>query len=407
MRLWMLNVRGNQKARVSRVRIGVIKESFPGERRVSIVPAVLGSLKKKGLVVAIETGAGGAAGYPDSDYESAGASIVADRRQVANHADVLLMVRGPGANPVHGALDLALTHAGQILVGLLDPLGAPEGVQLLAERGVTAFALELVPRITRAQSMDALSSMAGLVGYKAVLLAASAAPRIFPMMMTPAGTIAATRVLVLGAGVAGLSAIATAKRLGAIVEGYDVRPEVREQIQSVGGRFVDLGLDTHTLTDNSGYAKAQSQDFATRQQEALSPFVRLADVVITTAQVPGRRAPTLVTAAMMKGMKAGSVIVDLAAEQGGNCVRTKPGTSIEVEGVTVLGPLNLAASMPFHASQLYAKNITTFLLNLLDKEGHLSLNTEDEIVRQTLVAHNGEIASARVREAQLATQKTA
>jgi len=269
----------------------------------------------------------------------------------------------------------------------------------LAERRLTAFALELIPRISRAQSMDALSSMASLAGYKAVLLAAAHAPRVLPMMMTPAGTLSPAKVLILGAGVAGLQAIATAKRLGAVVEAYDVRPEVREQVQSVGGRFVDLGLDTRELADKSGYAKAASAEVLAAQQERLAQFVRAADVVITTAQVPGRRAPVLLTAAMQKGMKPGSVIVDLAAEQGGNCALTQPGETIEVDGVIILGPVNLPSSLPFHASQLYAKNVSTFLLGLVDEHGQLAPRLDDEIIAATLVTRDGAVVSARVREA--------
>ncbi len=388
------------------MKIGVLRESCPGERRVALVPGVVGALAKRGLEVIVEAGAGAAAGHPDQAYEAAGAKVAPDRRQVAHAADVVLAVRAGGANRPNGEADLALFRAGQVLIGMLDPLGGPLSVQALAARGLTAFALELLPRITRAQPMDVLSSMANLAGYKAVLLAANEAPRIFPMMMTAAGTVAAAKVLVLGVGVAGLQAIATAKRLGAVVEAYDVRPEVREQVQSVGGKFVDLGLDTKDLSDKSGYAKAQSAEFIARQQEALARFVRASDVVITTAQVPGRRAPILVTAAMMQGMKPGSVVVDLAAEQGGNCERTKPGETVDVDGVSIMGPLNVPATMPFHASQLYAKNVSTFLQNLVDKEGRLALKMEDEIIRDTLVARDGEVASARVRDA-LAARKTA
>jgi NAD(P) transhydrogenase subunit alpha len=389
------------------MKVGVIKESFPGERRVALVPAALATLRKKGLEVLVEAGAGVAAGYADAAFTAAGAAIEPDRRQVVAAADILIQVRGPGANPTHGAADLSLTHPGQVLVGLLDPLGAPQNVVELARAGVTAFALELLPRITRAQAMDVLSSMANLAGYKAVLIAANAAPRLFPMMMTAAGTIVAAKVLVLGAGVAGLQAIATARRLGAVVEAYDVRPEVREQVHSVGGKFVDLGLETQELADKGGYAKAQSAEFLARQQEALAQFVRAADVVITTAQVPGRRAPTLVTRAMMRGMKPGAVVVDLAAEQGGNCEPTRAGETVDLDGVSIIGPLGLPSTLAFHASQLYAKNVATFLLGLLDKEGGLALRLDDEIIRDTLVTRDGDIVSPRVRHAQEARQKTA
>ncbi len=334
-------------------------------------------LSKRGLQILVEGGAGRAAGFPDEAYRAAGAEVVRERRRAAS-ADVLLMVRGPSANPHRGAADLELTHPGQVIIGLLNPLGASEAMAALAERSVTSYALELVPRITRAQPMDALSSMSSLAGYKAVLLAADAAPRLFPMMMTAAGTLAPARVLVLGAGVAGLQAIATAKRLGAVVEAYDVRPEAKEQVLSVGGKFADLGLDTRALSDKSGYARAQGEEFLARQHEALAPHARAADAVITTAQVPGRRAPVLVTAAMMEGMKPGSVVVDLAAEQGGNCERTRPGETVEVGGVTLLGPVNLPSTLPFHASQLYSRNVSSFLLNLLGKNGALAIRADDE-----------------------------
>ncbi len=380
------------------MRVGVPRESFPGERRVALVPGALAPLLKRGLEVLVEVGAGRLAGYPDEAYLAAGAAVAPDRQRLAADCEVLLQVRGPGANPAAEA-DLALTHPGQVLIGLQDPLGSPERSAAAAARQVTLFALELLPRISRAQSMDVLSSMANLAGYKAVLLAAEASPRVFPMMMTAAGTVAAAKVLVLGAGVAGLQAIATAKRLGAVVEAYDVRPEVKEQVQSVGGKFVELGLETGQLSDKSGYAKAQTAEQLARQQEALARYVRAADAVITTAQVPGKRAPLLLTAGMMKGMKPGAVVVDLAAEQGGNCALTVEGKTVEVEGVTIIGPVNLPSTMAFHASQLYAKNVATFLLNLIDKQGQLELRADDEIVSQTLVAKGGEVVSARVREA--------
>ncbi len=388
--------------------VGIWKESARGERRVAVVPGVIGALTKKGVTVLIEAGAGADSGYLDSAYLDAGASVVEERRKIADTAQILLRVRGFGPHdPDQGEADVDLIHSGQIVVGMLDPLGAPERIFQLARRKPTAFALELLPRISRAQSMDVLSSMASLAGYKAVLAAAHAAPRLFPMMMTAAGTIAAARVLVLGAGVAGLQAIATAKRLGAIVEAYDVRPEVREQVQSVGGRFVDLGLDTRELSDKSGYAKSQSAEFEAAQQRALAQHVRAADVIITTAQVPGRRAPVLLTAGMMDGMKQGAVIVDLAAEQGGNCVFTRPDETVHHDGVIILGPTNLAASMPLHASQLYAKNVTTFLLtNLVGKDGSIRLDMDDEITRETMVMRDGEITNSRVRDAR-STQRMA
>jgi NAD(P) transhydrogenase subunit alpha len=383
--------------------VGVLKESFPGERRVALVPAAVTELARKGFPVLLEADAGLAAGYPDGAYQSAGAEIARDRRAAAA-ADVLLMVRGPSANPSAGGADLELTHPGQTLIGLLDPLGSAGRVGVLAERGLVAFALELMPRIARAQPMDALSSMASLAGYKAVLLAANEAPRLFPMMMTAAGTLAAAKVLVLGAGVAGLQAIATAKRLGAIVEAYDVRPEVKEQVQSVGGKFVELGLDTSALGDRGGYAKAQSSEFIARQQEALSAHVRAADAIITTAQVPGRRAPVLLTAAMMQGIKPGAIVVDLAAEQGGNCELTRPGETVQVHGVAILGPVNLPSTIPFHASQLYAKNLTSFLFHLVGRDAAVQIRLDDEIIRETLVTRDGSVVNLRVREALAALQ---
>lgn len=385
------------------MKAGVIQESYPGERRVALVPGVMAALKKRGVEVLVQAGAGVAAGYPDDAFAAAGAKVLASRAEVVQQSELLLQVRGPGANPERGAADLALTRPGQVLIGLMNPLGAPDRAAAMADKRCTVFALELLPRITRAQSMDVLSSMANLAGYKSVLLAANASPRLFPMMMTAGGTVAAARVLVLGAGVAGLQAIATAKRLGAIVEAYDVRPEVREQVLSVGGKFVDLGLEAQQA-DQGGYAKAQSREFIAQQQEKLAGFVRAADAVITTAQVPGRRAPILLTAAMMKGMKPGAVVVDLAAEQGGNCELTHPGETREVDGVTVIGPVNLPSTLAFHASQLYAKNVSTFVLNLLDAQGALSLRMEDEIIRDTLVARDGALVHSRVQEALTGTR---
>jgi NAD(P) transhydrogenase subunit alpha len=389
------------------MKVGIVRETFPGEHRVALVPGVVGSLAKRGIEVLAEAGAGVAAGHGDAAYAAAGVVIVPERRKVFSESDVLLMVRSPGANPVGGDDDLSAMHAGQVVVGLADPLGAPDRAVAVAKRGVTLFALELLPRITRAQPMDVLSSMASLAGYKAILLAAVRSPRIFPMMMTAAGTLSPARVLVLGAGVAGLQAIATARRLGALVQAYDVRPEVREQVLSVGGKFVDLGLSVDQATDRSGYARAQSAEFLAAQRERLAEYIRAADVVVTTAAVPGRRAPLLITAAMQKGMKPGSVIVDLAAETGGNCELTRPGQEVELDGVTILGPVNLPASIPFHASQLYAKNISAFLLHLVSPEGVLQIRRDDEITRETLVALGGELVHPRVKDAQTSAQQAA
>ncbi len=375
--------------------IGLLKETLPGERRVALVPAQLALLAKQRHEVLIEADAGAAAGYPDADYVAAGARVAA-RAEVFASAEILVTVRATALGDPAGAADLAQLRAGQILIGLCDPLAQPVGVQRLATTGVTLFALELVPRTSRAQAMDALSSMANLTGYKAVLMAANQAPRILPMMTTAAGTLTASKVLVLGAGVAGLQAIATAKRLGAAVAGYDIRPEVAEQIRSVGGKFVDLGLTAEA--DQGGYAKAQSADFIARQQEALAQFVRAADIVITTAQVPGRRAPVLITAAMQKGMKPGSVVVDLAAESGGNCELTQCGKTALVDGVTMMGPVNLISELAFHASQLYSRNIVNFIANLTTREGALANKEDDDILRATRTAQGGEICSERVKQ---------
>jgi NAD(P) transhydrogenase subunit alpha len=354
-------------------------------------------LAKSGASFVIETSAGAAAGFPDGEYAERGARIVPDRATVFSAADVIVQVRTLGANPEAGRADLGLVRPGQCVIGFGEPLTAAAEYAELAARGVTSFAMELMPRITRAQSMDALSSMATIAGYKAVLLAADLLPRMFPMLMTAAGTIAPARVLVLGAGVAGLQAIATARRLGAVVSAYDVRSAVKEQIQSLGAKFVEVPLDAAEAEDKGGYAKALGEDFYRRQREVLTEVVRHHEVVITTAAVPGRKAPILVTAEMVGAMPPGSVIVDLAAERGGNCEITRPGETVVDHGVTVVGPLNLASEIPYHASQMYARNIVTFLKHLL-REGTLTVNLEDEITRETVVTHNGEIVNAKVRE---------
>jgi NAD(P) transhydrogenase subunit alpha len=378
--------------------IGVAKETLPGEKRVALIPAVLPLLAKRGVAVQIEAGAGAQAGYPDQEYADKGATIVPDRRTLFSQADVLAQVNTFGANPEAGRGDLMLLRQGQVVIGLADPLGAPERARELSQRGVTAFGLELMPRITRAQSMDVLSSMASLAGYRAVLIAAMELPRIFPMMMTAAGTIKPAHALVMGVGVAGLQAIATAKRLGALVSAYDVRPAVKDQVQSLGGKFVDLGLDTAGAEDKGGYAREQSEDFLRRQREAMTRVVAGSDVVITTAAIPGKRSPILVTADMVKAMTPGSVIVDLGAERGGNCELTQSGKTVVEHGVTIVGPLNLASTVPYHASQMYSKNLATFLEHLLDKEGKLVVNTTDEITSGTLLCQGGELVHSRLRE---------
>lgn len=387
---------GSQEARW-RVIIGVPKETYPGEQRVAMVPANVAILAKQSIEVIVERGAGELAGYTDQAFADKGAKLVS-RDEVFEKADLVAMVRAAGANP-NGDADIARLREGQVLVAFLDPLANPEGAAKIAARKVEAWGMELIPRTTRAQSMDALSSMANLAGYKAVLLAANHAPRILPMMTTAAGTVTPAKVLVLGVGVAGLQAIATAKRLGASVEAYDIRPEVREQVQSVGGKFVDLGLDTSGTSDKGGYAKAQTDEFIAKQQAALAEFVRAADIVITTAQVPGRKAPTLLTAAMQKGMKPGSIVVDLAAETGGNCELTKAGETYVVDGVTMIGPVNLASTMAFHSSQLYSKNVTNLVQYLCTKEGAYAPKDEEEIVKETRVCRGGEVVHARVAAA--------
>ncbi|HET6935135.1 MAG TPA: Re/Si-specific NAD(P)(+) transhydrogenase subunit alpha, partial [Candidatus Angelobacter sp.] len=377
--------------------VGVPKETYPGERRVALTPAVVPLLAKAGLEVVLEAGAGERAGYPDAQYQEKGAKIQPDRRALFAQSDIIVQVLCHGANDKTGANDLSLMRRGQVLIGFLRPLGSPDSIQQVAQTGVSAYAVELMPRTTRAQSMDALSSMASIAGYKAVVVVADELPRIFPMMTTAAGTITPSRILVIGAGVAGLQAIATAKRLGAVVSAYDVRPAVKEQIQSLGGRFVELPLETAGAQDAGGYAKAQDEAFYAKQRELLGNVIAESDAVITTAAVPGKKAPILVTEAMVKRMPPGSVILDLAAERGGNCELTHPGERIQVHGVTIIGPINLANGAPYHASQMYAKNLTTFLQNLV-KDGKVRPPESDDIIRDTLLTQGGEVVNARARE---------
>jgi len=377
--------------------IGVPKESYPGERRVALVPVVVPTLTKAGFEVVVETGAGSDAGYPDSHYAEKGAKILPARADVFRQAEIILQLLCYGSNDVTGKADLPLMRRGQFLIGFLRPLGSVEVLRQIAATGVTSFAVELMPRSTRAQSMDALSSMATLCGYKAVLLAAVTLPKIFPMLTTAAGTITPTRVFVIGAGVAGLQAIATARRLGAVVSAYDMRPAAKEQVQSLGGRFVELAIEAKDAQDARGYGTAQDEDFYAKQRELLARAVAENDVVITTAVVPGKRAPVLITADMVKQMAPGSVIVDLAAERGGNCELTRAGEVISVDGITVIGRINLASQVPYHASQMYARNLTAFL-TYLAKDGQLQVNASDEIVRETLLTSDGEIVNVRVRE---------
>jgi NAD(P) transhydrogenase subunit alpha len=329
-------------------------------------------------------------------FEAKGARIAADRADVFSQADLILQVRALGANPEAGRSDLQLLREGQVVIGFCDPLTAHESTQSLAQAGVTLLSMEMMPRITRAQSMDALSSMATISGYKAVLLAADTLPRMFPMMMTAAGTVAPAKVFVVGAGVAGLQAISTARRLGAVVEAYDVRPAVKEQVMSLGGKFVELELESTESEDAGGYAKELGEDFYRKQREMMTRVVAASTVVITTAVIPGKKAPVLVTAEMVEKMEPGSVVVDLAAERGGNCELTRPDETVRHHEVTILGPLNLPSTVPYHASQMYAKNISTFLLHLV-KEGSLVLDADDEIAAGTLITRSGEIVHPALR----------
>ena len=376
--------------------VGLTTETFPGERRVALVPASVTALRKAAVEVVVQRGAGDEAGFPDAQYEAQGARLVDSRAAVLADAEVLLQVRTPGANPVGGRDEAEALRQGQTIIGLADPLGTPEAAGVVAARGATSFALELLPRITRAQSMDVLSSMATVAGYKAVLLAATTMPRMCPMMMTAAGTIAPARAFIIGAGVAGLQAIASARRMGAKVEAYDVRPAVKEQIQSLGARFLELPLETGGAEDKGGYAKAQDESFYRRQRELMGKALANTDMVITTAAIPGKKSPILITADMVAGMPPGSVIIDLAAERGGNCELTRADETVVAHGVTILGPTNLPATVPYHASQMYARNIVTFFTHLL-KNGSLVLDMDDEITRETLVTREGEVVSARVK----------
>jgi len=388
------------------MKLGVPKETFPGERRVAIVPALVAPLDKLGIEVVVERGAGESAGFPDAAYTAQKATI--GSRADVFQADLIAQVRTPGSNPVGGENDTAILRRGQVLIGFADPLTAGEATQAVAARGALLFAMELVPRITRAQSMDALSSMATIAGYKAVLIAAGTLPRMFPMLNTAAGTVAAARVFIVGAGVAGLQAIASARRLGARVEAYDVRPAVKEQIQSLGARFVEMPLDAGDAQDAGGYAKAQDESFYRRQREMMLKTVATTDVVITTAAIPGKRAPILITAEMVEAMPSGSVIVDLAAERGGNCELTRADQTVVHNGVTILGPTNIAATVPYHASQMYARNVVTLIQHLVQREKgadgkatgapKLVLNLNDEITREILVTNEGAIVHQRVRE---------
>jgi H+-translocating NAD(P) transhydrogenase subunit alpha len=377
--------------------VGVPRESYPGERRVALVPTVIPHLAKAGLEVVIEAGAGVQAGFHDSEYAAKGARVLGDRSEVFRAADIVVQVLCYGSNDQTGKADVPYFRSGQVLIGFLRPLGSLETVREIAATGVTSFSVEFMPRTTRAQSMDALSSMGTICGYKAALIAADALPKIFPMLTTAAGTITPARVLVIGAGVAGLQALATARRLGAVVSAYDLRPAAKEQVQSLGGRFVELPIEANDAQDAGGYAKAQDEEFYRRQRELLAKVVAESDVVITAAVVPGKKSPVLVTREMVAGMAPGSVIVDLAAERGGNCEYTQAGKKVVEHGVTIVGYFNLATDVPYHASQMYAKNITAFLTYMV-KDGKLTLDLADEIIQSTLVTHGGEVVNPRVRE---------
>jgi NAD(P) transhydrogenase subunit alpha len=372
--------------------IGVPKETWPGEQRVSIIPTTVASLKKTGLHVSVEQGAGNAAGFHDDEYEKNGATITS-RDEIFQSSDVILQVRAMPVDPK--------IRQGQVVIGFADPLGTPQEIRNVASTGITLFAMELMPRITRAQSMDALSSMATVTGYKGVLLAADALPRMMPMLMTAAGTLSPAKIFVVGAGVAGLQAIATARRLGALVKAYDVRPAVKEQVQSLGAKFVELPLESTETEDAGGYAKAQDESFYRRQREMMLTVLAASNAVITTALIPGRQAPILVTKEMVNAMQPGSVVVDLAAERGGNCELTKPDEVVNHKGVTIIGPSNPPALVPYHASQMYSKNIATFLLHLIEKDEKksvLQLDMQDEITKDTLLTKGGTLVNKKVLE---------
>jgi NAD(P) transhydrogenase subunit alpha len=377
--------------------IGITRELVAGENRVSLCPDNVQSLVEKGLELWVEQNAGAQAGFSDEDYTSVGAKVVSNRDELFAKSDVILQVQSFGSNTENADEDLKRLKAKQLVIGMMDPLAQPQAAQQVADTGATAIALEMVPRISRAQSMDVLSSMATLAGYRSVLLGAEAAPRILPMLMTAAGTLQPARVLIMGVGVAGLQACATAKRLGAVVEAYDVRPAAREQIISVGATPVELDLPTESSEGAGGYAKKQSEEFLRMQREQMTEVVARQDIIITTAAIPGAKSPILVTEDMLKAMKTGSVLVDLAAERGGNCESTQMGTTVVAHGVTIVGPENLASDVAYHASQMYGKNIQT-LLELILEEGEINLDFEDEIVAGTVIAHAGEVPHPYMRK---------
>jgi NAD(P) transhydrogenase subunit alpha len=378
--------------------LGVPKESYPDERRVALIPAFVERVTKLGLEVLVQKDAGAGAGFADHLYADRGARIIPSRRELYGSSDIILQVRAAAANPARGAADLRLMKRGTVLIGLLDPYASKELLHVLAQRRITSFAMELIPRITRAQDMDVLSSMASISGYRAALLAACALPRMYPMLITAAGTVVPAKVFVVGAGVAGLQAIATAHRIGAVVSAYDVRPAVREQVQSLGAKFIEMELDSEGTEENDGYARDMGEEFYRRQRELMRRVVAESDVVITTAAVPGKKAPLLISEDMLKGMAPGSVIVDLAAEQGGNCDCTVPGETVTRHGVTVIGPVNFPSTVPYHASQLYSRNITSFL-GVVFKEGRVDAECKDEIACESLLTRDGRLVNQKVESA--------
>lgn len=377
--------------------IGIPKETCPGECRVGLIPQNVAALVKLGREVLIENGAGAAAGFDDAAYQEAGATLVS-RSEVFEKSQIVVQVQTPGMNQDTGAEDLASLKAGQVLVGQMDPLANPEFAKKLADKQLTGVAMELIPRITRAQAMDVLSSNAMIAGYKAVLIGAAELASMFPMNMTAAGTLNPARAFIMGAGVAGLQACATAKRLGAVVEAYDVRPAAREQILSVGAKPVELNIEAENTETSGGYAKEQSAEFIAKQQAAMADVLSQQDVVITTAAVPGKKSPILITAEMVEKMKPGAVIVDLAAEKGGNCELTQLGEIVVVNGVKIIGPKNVPSTVASHASQMYGKNIENLLAHLVDDEGNLNLDYEDEIIRETVVSLDGDVPQVRLRD---------
>ncbi len=375
------------------LKVGIPKETYPGEKRVALIPANIPQFKKAGAEVIIQSGAGEEAGYPDSEYVKSGAEVVKSREEVFAKADVILQVRALGANPEEGLKDIPLMKEKQILVGFMEPFFAKNMIEEVAKKGVISFALELLPRTSRAQNMDVLSSMATISGYKAVILAAGYLPKMFPMLTTAAGTILSANVFVIGAGVAGLQAIATAKRLGAVVRAYDIRPATKQEVESLGAKFIELGLESEEAQDQRGYAKDMGEEFYRRQREMLTKVIAESDVVISTAVVLGKRAPILITEEMVKGMRPGSIIVDIAAERGGNCELTKPGEVVEKYGVTIIGPVNIPSTVPYHASQMYSKNITNFCM-LFIKNGEININLNDDILSSTLLTKDGSVANS-------------